>query len=178
MSAPKDAVTEMDFPDFVIRRLESGPDTEMFREIRLEALKKSPDSFGADFASESGNPPEWFAERLATSDVFGAFHGEELLGIAGLQVGQTPKRAHKAMLWTVYVRPKARSAGVARRLVETALEHAKGRVEQVNLAVDRGNMHARRLYASLGFIEYGLEKNALKVGDRYLDDVLMVRSFV
>ena len=39
-------------------------------------------------------------------------------------------------------------------------------------------MHARRLYASLGFIEYGLEKNALKVGDRYLDDVLMVRSFV
>ena len=79
------------------------------------------------------------------------------------------------MLWGVYVRPKARSAGVARRLVEAVLDHARGRVEQVNLAVERGNMHARRLYTSLGFVEYGLEKNALKIGDRYFDDVLMVR---
>ncbi len=73
---------------------------------------------------------------------------------------------------------QGRSAGVARRLVEAVLEHARARVEQVNLAVDRRNMHARRLYTSLGFVEYGLEKNALKIGDRYLDDVLMVRSFV
>ncbi len=168
----------MEFPDFVIRRLEPGPDTEIFREIRLEALKKSPDSFGSDFASENGNPPEWFADHLSTSDVFGAFHGEELLGIAGFQAGQTAKRAHKGAIWGVYVRPKARSAGVARRLVEAVLDHAKGRVEQVNLAVDRGNMHARRLYTSLGFVEYGLEKNALKIGDRYLDDVLMAKALV
>jgi ribosomal protein S18 acetylase RimI-like enzyme len=168
----------MDFPDFVIRRLEPGQDTELFRAIRLESLKKNPESFGSDFASENDKPPEWFAGRLTTSDVFGAFHGEELLGIAGFQVGQTAKRAHKGTLWAVYVRPAKRSAGVARRLVETVIEHAKGRVEQVNLAVDRRNMHARRLYTSLGFIEYGLEKNALKVGDRYLDDVLMVRTLV
>ncbi len=165
----------MDFPEFVIRRLEAGPDTELFRAIRLESLKKNPDAFGSDFARENGEPPEWFAGRLTTSDVFGAFQGEELLGIAGFQVGQTAKRAHKGEIWAVYVRPKARSAGVARRLIEAVLEHARGKVEQVNLAVDRQNLHARRLYTSLGFVEYGLEKNALKVGDRYLDDVLMVR---
>ncbi len=166
----------MQFPEFAIRRLEPGPDTALFREIRLESLKKSPDSFGSDLASEIGKPADWFAERLTTSDVLGAFHGEELLGIAGFQVGQTTKRAHVGTLWAVYVRPKARSAGVARRLVEAVLELARGRVEKVNLTVDRQNIHARRLYASLGFVEFGLEKNALKVGDRYLDDVLMTRQ--
>ncbi len=166
----------MEFPDLVIRRLEAGADAELYRAIRLESLKKAPDSFGSDFATENERPLEWFADQLVTSDMFGAFHGEELLGIAGFQAGQTIKRAHKGMLWGGYVRPKARSAGVARRLVETVLAHAKGRVEQVNLAVDRHAMHARRLYASLGFVEYGLEKNALKVGDRYLDDVLMVKA--
>ncbi len=166
----------MDFPEFVIRRLEPGADTELYREIRLESLKKSPESFGSDFATESHQPPEWFAERLASAVLFGAFHGDELLGIAGFYVESTIQRAHKGVLWGVYVRPKARSAGVARRLIETVLEHARSQVEQVNLIVERGNIHARRLYASLGFIEFGLEKNAIKIGDRYFDDVLMVRQ--
>lgn len=166
----------MDFPDFVIRRLEPGPDTELFRTIRLESLKKSPESFGSDFATENARPPEWFAERLANAALFGAFHGEELLGISGFYVEPTPRRAHKGVLWGVYVRPKARSAGVARRLIEAVLEHAGGQVEQVKLVVERGNIHARRLYASLGFVEYGLEKDALKIGDRYFDDVLMAKA--
>jgi hypothetical protein len=33
------------------------------------------------------------------------------------------------------------------------------------------NEQARRLYARLGFLEYGLEKNALKQGGRYYDEV-------
>ena len=84
--------------------------------------------------------------------------------------------AHKGVLIGVFVRPKARGAGVARKLIEAVLEHARGRVEKVNLAVERGNMKARRLYTSLGFVEYGLEKNAVKIGDRYFDDVLMAKA--
>ena len=165
----------MDFPDFVIRRLEPGPDSGIFRDIRLEALKTAAESFGNDYATESARPLDWFTERLAGGDVFGAFHGEELLGIAGFYVEPAIQRAHKGVLWGVFVRKKARSAGVARRLTETVLEYARGKVEQVSLAVERGNIHARRLYTSLGFVEYGLEKNALKIGDRYFDDVLMAK---
>jgi GNAT superfamily N-acetyltransferase len=168
----------MDFPDFVIRRLEAGPDTEIFREIRLESLKVAPESFGMDFGTESGKPLEWFAERLTSSDMFGAFHGEDLLGIAGFYVEPTARRAHKGVIWGVYVRPKARSAGVARSLIEAVLAEATGRVEQINLIVERGNLHARRLYTSLGFVEYGVEKNAIKIGDRYFDDVLMAKALV
>jgi ribosomal protein S18 acetylase RimI-like enzyme len=162
--------------DVVIRRLEPAQDVELFREIRLESLKKSPESFGSDFATENGKLLEWFAERLSTSDMFGAFEGEGLLGIAGFYIEPTMRRAHKGAIWGVYVRPEARGAGVAHRLIQTVLEHAKGRVEQVNLVVERGNMHARRLYTRLGFVEYGVEKNAIKIGDAYFDDVLMAKA--
>jgi len=43
-------------------------------------------------------------------------------------------------------------------------------VEQLVIGVVTTNQAARHLYASLGFISYGLESEALKIGDRYLDE--------
>jgi hypothetical protein len=39
-----------------------------------------------------------------------------------------------------------------------------------------GNEQARRLYARLGFVEYGLEKNSLKFRGRYFDEILMAKD--
>jgi hypothetical protein len=50
-------------------------------------------------------------------------------------------------------------------------------VEQVQLLVVTDNERARRLYVSEGFVIYGLERRALKLGERYLDEYLMVRFF-
>ncbi len=73
----------------------------------------------------------------------------------------------------MYVRPASRRAGIGRRLVETIIELARHQIELLQLAVVRDNEQARRLYARLGFLEYGIEKNALKEGGRYYDEVLM-----
>ena len=35
---------------------------------------------------------------------------------------------------------------------------------------------ARRLHERLGFLEYGLEKNALRQDGRYYDEVLMAKN--
>jgi ribosomal protein S18 acetylase RimI-like enzyme len=78
----------------------------------------------------------------------------------------------------MYVRSAARGTGLARLLVEAVLEHARERVELIQLSVGSGNVPARRLYASLGFEPFGIEERALKVGDRYLDDVYMVKMLV
>jgi len=43
------------------------------------------------------------------------------------------------------------------------------------LTVISENEAARRLYRALGFIEYGVEKRALKQNGRYYDEVLMVK---
>lgn len=73
----------------------------------------------------------------------------------------------------MYVRPSSRNCGVGQRLVETIIEFARQRVELIQLAVVSDNEQARRLYGRLGFVEYGLEKKALKQDGRYYDEVLM-----
>jgi ribosomal protein S18 acetylase RimI-like enzyme len=77
------------------------------------------------------------------------------------------------MLWGMYVRPDHRAAGIGRKLVQAIIAHARQHVELLQLFVIADNMPARRLYASLGFVEYGIERNATKYQGQYHDDVLM-----
>jgi ribosomal protein S18 acetylase RimI-like enzyme len=158
-----------------VRRLrpEEAP---AFRDIRLEALRSSPESFGASFEVEEAKPLEWFSERLSSFDVFGAYRGVDLLGIAGFGTNAGPKRAHKGFLWTMFVRPQARKSGVGRRLVEAVIERAGQSVEILQLTVTRENEPARALYMALGFAEYGIERDGLKVDGRYYDEVLMAKA--
>ena len=152
-----------------------GPeDVAAFRDIRLEALRLSPEAFGSTYERESAQPLEFFAGRLASSTIFGGFEGDTLLGIAGFKQEEGLKERHKAMLVGMYVRPAARGTGLGRRLVEAVLDHARGRVEQVILAVVADNEAAQRLYAGAGFVEYGLQPEALKQDGRYYDERLMV----
>ena len=69
----------------------------------------------------------------------------------------------------------ARKSGLGKRLVAAVLDHARGRVEMVQLTVVSENEAARRLYEAMGFVEYGYEKRALKQDGRYFDEVLMVK---
>ena len=73
----------------------------------------------------------------------------------------------------MYVRPDHRAAGIGRTLVEAIIEHARQHVELLQLFVIADNLPARRLYASLGFVEYGIERHATKYHGEYHDDVLM-----
>ena len=163
-----------------IRRLAGGDaaDVEVYRAIRLEALRDSPEAFGSSLEAENAQPLSWFADRLGSSTVLGAFGGGELVAIAGFAIQQGPKRAHKGLLWGMYVRPGARMGGIGRRLIEAILDVARQHVELIQLTVVRDNARARRLYANMGFVDYGLERNALKQGGRYYDDALMAKDLL
>jgi ribosomal protein S18 acetylase RimI-like enzyme len=163
-------------PAISIRRLRPD-DAEAYRLIRLEALELAPEAFGSTLEAEAAKPLDWFAARLERTAVFGAYLGDDLVGIAGFRADAGPKTRHKGVLWGLYVRPAARGAGVARALVETVTDHARMHVELLQLTVVSTNERARRLYADLGFVEYGIEKRALKQGNAYFDEVLMVRFF-
>jgi ribosomal protein S18 acetylase RimI-like enzyme len=108
--------------------------------------------------------------------VLGAFRNAQLVAVAAFAVQQGEKQAHKGLLWGMYVRPAARKIGVGRRLVEAICDLARQQVELIQLAVVRDNEQARRLYARRGFLEYGVEKSALKQGDCYCDEVLMAKG--
>jgi ribosomal protein S18 acetylase RimI-like enzyme len=161
--------------DIEVRRL-AADDAPLYLDIRLEALQLAADAFASTFEAESARPLSWFAERLGGSQVLGAFHVDRLVGVASLIILASAKMAHKGHLVGMYVRPDARRSGVGRRLVEAIIETARGRVEVIQLTVVVGNEAARRLYAGLGFEEYGREKKALKSGGRYFDEILMAKD--
>ncbi len=156
-------------------RLLRPEEAKSYRAIRLEALKQSPEAFGSMFEVEAVRPLGFFAERLRGNALFGAWRDGSLIGIAGFRREAGPKHCHKGVLWGVYVTQAGRGTGISRRLIERVLEHAQGEVELIELSVVSTNEPARRLYANLGFTEYGLEKHALKHEGVYYDKTLMVK---
>lgn len=150
-------------------------DAAAYRDIRLEGLRRNPEAFASTFEDEQDKSLDWFKERIAQSRIFAAVHAQRLIGVVGLRAQADAKQRHKALIWGMYVRQEARRHGVGRRLVDAAIAYASGHVEQIQLAVITENEAARRLYAQAGFIEYGHQINALKHGERYYDDILMVK---
>jgi RimJ/RimL family protein N-acetyltransferase len=159
-------------------RLLSPEDAALFRDIRLDGLRRDPDAFSSTFEDENARSLSYFEDRLARSSVFGAFCSAELLGVAGFYIQPGPKHAHKGMLWGMYVRPQARGTGLGAQLAEAVLVYASHHVELIELTVVSDNAAARRLYERFGFAEYGFEKRAAKYQGRYHDDVLMARRLI
>jgi ribosomal protein S18 acetylase RimI-like enzyme len=107
----------------------------------------------------------------------GAFRDGELVGTAGFAIQQGQKNAHKGRLWGMYVRPSSRNLGVGRLLVSAVLDVARENVELIQLSVVKENRPARRLYESVGFLEFGMEPKASKLSDKYYDEAHMALDF-
>jgi ribosomal protein S18 acetylase RimI-like enzyme len=106
----------------------------------------------------------------------GAFVGGQLVGTAGLVREPNLKERHKARIWGVYLKANIRGQGLGRTMLAELLRRAASMegVEQVLLAVAAPQTAAIALYHSFGFTSYGREPRALKIGDQYIDEELMV----
>ena len=155
----------------------SAFDAAAYRQLRLEGLHRYPCAFAADYAEEAELPLDQFARRLEEGAVFGARQGTQLCGLAAFVPAPLRKKRHKATLAGVYVAQTARGLGVGSALVGRVIGHARSRVDQLHAVVVTTNLAARRLYARHGFRAYGIEPRALKVGDDYFDQELLVLCF-
>jgi ribosomal protein S18 acetylase RimI-like enzyme len=144
------------------------------RDIRLEALAAHPPAFAErhDVALAMGG--EDFAAALAEGAVFGVFDDSACLGMAGLDRWRGTNVQHKATVWGVYLSPAARGRGAGEALFQAMIDHARAiGIEALELGVGDFNDHAQALYRRMGFVPYGLEPRAVKLHDRYIDEVLM-----
>ena len=152
-------------------RVLSKTDTGEFWQLRLRALREEPESFAMAFeeARVVGT-----LDSSGDSFVLGAFT-PAFSGTAGFFRRQGIKNRHKGTVWGMYVTPEARGQGLARSLMSSLISYAADLpdLEQLVLEVVTTNEAARRLYSSLGFVSYGLERRALRIGDRYLDEELL-----
>lgn len=161
-------------------RLLTSDDAEGFWHLRLEALRNDPASF-ADSAEEHLKTTIETARGLlsksdpASNFVVGFFDQGKLIGTAGFFRRPNNKERHKGHIWGVYVRPESRGKGVGSALMKEIIRRAReiNGVEQITL-VASANLPAQHLYESVGFQSYGIEPQSLKIGDKYVDDVLMI----
>ncbi len=156
-------------------------DADAFYELRLEGLELYPNAFGEPAVS-------WRARSLdevrgilsgkttrAGSFILGAFHGNELLGVAALKCESNQKFKHKAVVWGMYVRQRHQGTGIAGRLLDNLINSARSQpgLRRLILAHVQGNTRAAALYASRGFVEYGCEPDALQFDERCYDEIFM-----
>ena len=161
-------------------RFLTGDDASEYWRLRLESLEGDPEAFSASALEHRSLSLEEVRKRLGFegSDQFvvGAVHEGRLIGTAGFYREKNLKTRHKGRIWGVYVTPASRGAGVGKRMLQKALEHAaelEG-VEQVLLSVAATQTAAIRLYCALEFEIFGCEPRALRIGDRFIDEQYLV----
>ncbi|WP_437667091.1 N-acetyltransferase family protein [Sorangium sp. So ce1182] len=166
-----------------VRRLTDADAAEL-RALRLRALREEPDPFLTTFDEDQARPLEDLVARLrqqsdaSDSAVLGALEAGALVGMLGFYRDAHRKARHRVNLWGMYVAPEARGRGHGRALIDAALSRVAAipGVEQVHLSVSVTSEAARGLYLRAGFKVVGLLPRAMKDGDRYIDEELMVRS--
>ncbi|WP_310631085.1 GNAT family N-acetyltransferase [Paraburkholderia sp.] len=155
-------------------------DIDAFRAMRVQAAEDTPFAIVSTPEEEARWTREENLARVRETDrqcVFGAFDGARLVGIVGWRREPRVKFAHKSLIWGVFVDPAYRRTGLARRLMESAIERARAcGLEQVQLSVSARNPRAQALYRALGFEIYGTEPRAMRIANDYFDEDLMVLS--
>jgi ribosomal protein S18 acetylase RimI-like enzyme len=151
-----------------------------YRELMLEAYDRHPQAFTSSVRERAVMPLSWWEGRLTSKldVVLGAFEGGALAGIVGLAFEPREKARHKATLFGMYVSTDFRQRGLGMALVQAAVDEAQKRpaLKLVQLTVTAGNDAAFNLYQRCGFIQYGLEPLAVRVGEEYFDKIHMWRE--
>ncbi len=163
----------------IIRALTEN-DTDALQKIRLESLINSPGSFGSSFEEESKHDISIYKNRiLAKSNYFyGAFINEEIIGIICLSTNDRCKLKHRAYIKSVFVSENYRNKGIAKKLINTALEKAIDLkfIEQIELTVVTDKLPAILLYNSYGFEIYATKAHAIKIDGKYYNEYLMMKK--
>lgn len=136
-------------------------DWRRLRDIRLIALRESPDTFLSTYNKErkfSGG--RWRAEFDRGVWTIGSIDGRGVCLLGATAEADTPPSAR--WLEYMWVDPDYRGQGIASRLVCHALDHLyETGVREVRLWVLDGNNRAASLYKNLGF-EFNGKREPLK----------------
>ncbi|WP_292743843.1 GNAT family N-acetyltransferase [Nostoc sp. NMS4] len=103
----------------IVKKL-TKDDAEDYRQIRLEALDKNPDSFGTTYQEEVIKTIEQFWDRIPVDNnnfILGCFEDKHLIGIVAFNQESRIKIRHKAYISSMYVKQEYGGKGIGKLLL-------------------------------------------------------------
>lgn len=136
--------------EFSVRVL-SEAEWELYREMRLRALRESPDAFVADIATEEDYDEQLWRDRMNRSDRMICYSGDDPVGIASVRMNEALFE-NAAELFSLWISPSLRGEGLAAKLVVAASELAEKKgASQLVYWVGTDNARAVAFASSYGF---------------------------
>ncbi len=139
-----------------IRRIAKG-EWELFKQVRLAALKEAPYAFGSTYdRALERTTQSWMdqADGSAQGEMratFLAFSEDGPVGITALY--RNEKDVNEGEVLQVWVAPKTRGTGLAQRLMATTLTWAEEQgVETALATISKSNLGAVAFYEKCGFV--------------------------
>jgi demethylmenaquinone methyltransferase/2-methoxy-6-polyprenyl-1,4-benzoquinol methylase len=138
-------------------RRASPEEWQALKELRLAALRESPDAFGSSYEHEArANEATWrgWTTGEGWDGAVATFVAEEGARLLGMATAHRPNdEPGTVWMFAMWVRPEHRGHGIGRALVEAVVAHARSLgAEVVMLRVTESNPAAIGVYASCGFI--------------------------
>lgn len=155
----------------------TAEDAHAYHALRREMLADAPWAFSSSPQDDRMRTIEGVLESITAPGhaIIGALAGPELIASAGVFRAKQAKAAHLATIWGVYVKPEFRGQALAAQVVAEAIRTARTwpGILAVGLSVSARAPAARRTYERLGFIAWGVEPAATRLGDELIDEVHM-----
>jgi GNAT superfamily N-acetyltransferase len=144
--------------DVAVIRDIAEDDWHLLRVIRLRALEDSPDAFTSEHDLEASQDGRWWRERVRSEIWLLAFEGPTAAEPVGVIAAtrKPPSSAADHFLSSLWVDPGHRRQGIARKLIQAAVDRMTARgARAVSLWVLAGNDAADMFYAAVGFVPTG-----------------------
>lgn len=152
-------------------------DVDEFLKIRMDSLKLSPKSFGADPNTNIDKERTRLDLQSKNEENFilGYLEGDQVTGMIGFIREKSIKKRHKGFIWGVFVYAEYRGRGIGKKLMESCLHRLSTihGLEKVVLTVSSTSTEAIALYEKFGFSQFGIEKKSMKWQDEYVDEIYM-----
>jgi ribosomal protein S18 acetylase RimI-like enzyme len=131
-----------------------GPDQwQLFRDLRLRALREAPYAFGSRYEDWASAPESRWRDRLEKVPLnVVARRDDELVGMASSVLDGEDQ----AELISMWVDPAARGSGVADALIVAVVEWAAATGRTTYLMVRSDNARALAAYTRAGFVDLGI----------------------
>ena len=163
--------------DNIVVKKASQKDWKKYKEIRLDALKKNPESFGASYEDEKDRTENKWKERMRDKNrmILLVLNDKKVIGISVVSFESSAKLIHIAHVSSVYLKKEYRGKGISTMLMNETIKLIRARksTKKINLQVTTNQLAAISLYKKVGFKIVGELRQEMRVNGKYYNSYVM-----